>query len=317
MARFLVRRLLLAIPTLIGVTVIVFVLIQITPGDPAELMLGPMATDESVSELRENLGLDKPIMEQYVFWVGRVVRGDLGRSFTFRRDVIDELFDKAWATAILVSAAIAIAGVGGITLGVISGLRPNSWSDRVSRVLSTVGVSMPEFWFGIMLILILAATFKLLPASGMRPPGQTGFDLLQLLKHLTLPAITLALPQLAIIARLTRSNVVSVMQQDYVRTARAKGISEGLLLRRHVSRNMLIPIVTVLGWQLGYLLGATVLVEVVFGWPGLGQLAVTAANSRDYPLLQAITLVIAVVVVFVNIIVDLSYSLIDPRVRTR
>jgi peptide/nickel transport system permease protein len=317
MSRFLVRRLLLAIPTLIGVTLIVFVLIQITPGDPAELMLGPMATDESVADLRDTLGLEKPVLEQYGLWIGRIAKGDFGRSFTFRRDVSDELFDKAGATAVLVLAAMTIAAVGGITLGVISGLRPNSWADRVSRILSSLGVSMPEFFLGIMLILFLAGTWNLFPASGIRPPGQTEFRLLDLLRHLVLPATTLAVPQLAIIARLTRSNVLSVMQQDYVRTGRAKGLPGRLLFRRHVLRNMLIPIVTVLGWQLGYLLGATVLVEVVFGWPGLGQLAVTAANSRDYPLLQAITLVIAFVVVFVNIIVDASYPLIDPRVRAR
>ena len=315
MTEFLVRRLLLAIPTLIGVTLIVFVLIQITPGDPAALMLGPMATEESVEELRDNLGLDEPILEQYFLWVGRMSKGDFGRSFTFRRQVNDEVLDKAGATAILVLAAIVIAGVGGITLGVISGLRPNTWWDRAARVLSSFGISMPEFWFGIMLILLFAATFQILPASGMRPPGQSDLQIGQLLKHLILPATTLAVPQLAIIARLTRSNVLAVMQQDYVRTGRAKGLPESLLFRRHVARNMMIPLVTVLGWQLGYLLGATVLVEVVFGWPGLGQLAVVAANSRDYPLLQAITLVIAVTVVFVNIIVDASYTLIDPRVK--
>ena len=317
MAAFLIRRLLLTIPTLLGVTLIVFIIVQVTPGDPAELMLGPMATEEGLKELRERLGLDQPIIVQYFTWLGHAVRGDFGRSFKYKRPVSDELLSKAGNTAILVSTAILIASTAGIGLGLVSSNRPNSRADRVSRLVSSFGVSMPEFWLGIVLILIFAVQFELLPTSGMRTPGRTSVEVGDLLMHLILPAVTLATPQCAIVARLTRASLVDVMHQDYIRTARAKGLTESLVFRRHMFRNVLIPLITVIGWQAGFLLGATILVETIFAWPGLGQLMVLAVSGRDFPLLQGVTLVVATAVVIINILVDISYALINPRVRVQ
>ena len=317
MASFLVKRSLIAIPTIIGITLVVFAIAELTPGDPAKLMLGPIANEESIEKLHNEWGLDKPITTQYIRWIGRAIKGDLGESFQFRRPVADELFSKAGATVLLVVSAATIAAVGGTILGAVSGLKPNSLSDQTSRISSAVGISIPEFWCGIILIWFFAVKLKWLPSSGLRPRGQTELELIPTLKHLILPSITLAIPQMAIISRLARSNFIEVVKQDYIGTAKAKGLNSFTIFRRHILRNALIPIITVIGWQLGYLLGATVLVEVVFAWPGIGQLTVIAANSRDYATLQAITLVIAVAVVLINILVDALYGIIDPRVRVK
>ena len=317
MAAFLAKRLLIAIPTIFGVTLVVFTVIQVTPGDPAAIAAGPVATDEQIEELRQRLGLDKPIIVQYFNWIGNAAQGDLGRSIQFRRPVTEQIVDKAGNTALLVFTAVGIAAVVGIGLGLLSGSRPNTWMDRVARVFGSMGISMPEFALGIVLIIIFSVELDILPTSGMRPPGSTTTEFGELAKHLVLPAVTLAVPQIAITSRLTRSSFLQVISQDYIRTARAKGLSESLVLSRHALRNILIPLVTIVGWQLGYLLSASILVETVFGWPGLGALMVLAVDGRDFPLLQGTTLVLALAVVLANIIVDMSYGLIDPRVKAQ
>ena len=317
MAAFLAKRLLIAIPTIFGVTLVVFTVIQVTPGDPAAIAAGPVASDEQIEELRERLGLDKPIIVQYFNWIGNAAQGDLGRSIQFRRPVTEQIVDKAGNTALLVFTAVGIAAVVGIGLGLLSGSRPNTWMDRVARVFGSMGISMPEFALGIVLIIIFSVELDILPTSGMRPPGSTTTEFGELAKHLVLPAVTLAVPQIAITMRLTRSSFLQVISQDYIRTARAKGLSESLVLSRHALRNILIPLVTIVGWQLGYLLSASILVETVFGWPGLGALMVLAVDGRDFPLLQGTTLVLALAVVLANIIVDMSYGLIDPRVKAQ
>ena len=317
MAAFLAKRLLIAIPTIFGVTLVVFTVIQVTPGDPAALMAGPVATEAQVEELRERLGLDKPIIVQYFNWISNAAQGDLGRSIQFRRPVTEQIVDKAGNTALLVFTAVGIAAVVGIGLGLLSGSRPNTWMDRVARVFGSMGISMPEFALGIVLIIIFSVELDILPTSGMRPPGSTTTEVGQLAKHLVLPAVTLAVPQIAITMRLTRSSFMQVISQDYIRTARAKGLSESLVLSRHALRNILIPLVTIVGWQVGYLLSASILVETVFGWPGLGALMVLAVDGRDFPLLQGVTLVLALAVVLANILVDMSYGLIDPRVKAQ
>ena len=317
MAAFLAKRLLIAIPTIFGVTLVVFTVIQVTPGDPAAIAAGPVATDEQIEELRQRLGLDKPIIVQYFNWIGNAAQGDLGRSIQFRRPVTEQIVDKAGNTALLVFTAVGIAAVVGIGLGLLSGSRPNTWMDRVARVFGSMGISMPEFALGIVLIIIFSVELDILPTSGMRPPGSTTTEFGELAKHLVLPAVTLAVPQIAITSRLTRSSFLQVISQDYIRTARAKGLSESLVLSRHALRNILIPLVTIVGWQLGYLLSASILVETVFGWPGLGALMVLAVDGRDFPLLQGTTLVLALAVVLANILVDMSYGLIDPRVKAQ
>ncbi len=317
MAAFLAKRLLIAIPTIFGVTLVVFTVIQVTPGDPAAIAAGPVASDEQIEELRQRLGLDKPIIVQYFNWIGNAAQGDLGRSIQFRRPVTEQIVDKAGNTALLVFTAVGIAAVVGIGLGLLSGSRPNTWMDRVARVFGSMGISMPEFALGIVLIIIFSVELDILPTSGMRPPGSTTTEFGELAKHLVLPAVTLAVPQIAITSRLTRSSFLQVISQDYIRTARAKGLSESLVLSRHALRNILIPLVTIVGWQVGYLLSASILVETVFGWPGLGALMVLAVDGRDFPLLQGTTLVLALAVVLANIIVDMSYGLIDPRVKAQ
>ena len=317
MAAFLAKRLLIAIPTIFGVTLVVFTVIQVTPGDPAAIAAGPVASDEQIEELRQRLGLDKPIIVQYFNWIGNAAQGDLGRSIQFRRPVTEQIVDKAGNTALLVFTAVGIAAVVGIGLGLLSGSRPNTWMDRVARVFGSMGISMPEFALGIVLIIIFSVELDILPTSGMRPPGSTTTEFGELAKHLVLPAVTLAVPQIAITMRLTRSSFLQVISQDYIRTARAKGLSESLVLSRHALRNILIPLVTIVGWQVGYLLSASILVETVFGWPGLGALMVLAVDGRDFPLLQGTTLVLALAVVLANILVDMSYGLIDPRVKAQ
>ena len=317
MAAFLAKRLLIAIPTIFGVTLVVFTVIQVTPGDPAAIAAGPVASDEQIEELRQRLGLDKPIIVQYFNWIGNAAQGDLGRSIQFRRPVTEQIVDKAGNTALLVFTAVGIAAVVGIGLGLLSGSRPNTWMDRVARVFGSMGISMPEFALGIVLIIIFSVELDILPTSGMRPPGSTTTEFGELAKHLVLPAVTLAVPQIAITSRLTRSSFLQVISQDYIRTARAKGLSESLVLSRHALRNILIPLVTIVGWQVGYLLSASILVETVFGWPGLGALMVLAVDGRDFPLLQGTTLVLALAVVLANILVDMSYGLIDPRVKAQ
>ena len=317
MAAFLAKRLLIAIPTIFGVTLVVFTVIQVTPGDPAAIAAGPVASDEQIEELRQRLGLDKPIIVQYFNWIGNAAQGDLGRSIQFRRPVTEQIVDKAGNTALLVFTAVGIAAVVGIGLGLLSGSRPNTWLDRGARVFGSMGISMPEFALGIVLIIIFSVELDILPTSGMRPPGSTTTEFGELAKHLVLPAVTLAVPQIAITMRLTRSSFLQVISQDYIRTARAKGLSESLVLSRHALRNILIPLVTIVGWQVGYLLSASILVETVFGWPGLGALMVLAVDGRDFPLLQGTTLVLALAVVLANIIVDMSYGLIDPRVKAQ
>ena len=317
MAAFLAKRLLIAIPTIFGVTLVVFTVIQVTPGDPAAIAAGPVASDEQIEELRQRLGLDKPIIVQYFNWIGNAAQGDLGRSIQFRRPVTEQIVDKAGNTALLVFTAVGIAAVVGIGLGLLSGSRPNTWMDRGARVFGSMGISMPEFALGIVLIIIFSVELDILPTSGMRPPGSTTTEFGELAKHLVLPAVTLAVPQIAITSRLTRSSFLQVISQDYIRTARAKGLSESLVLSRHALRNILIPLVTIVGWQVGYLLSASILVETVFGWPGLGALMVLAVDGRDFPLLQGTTLVLALAVVLANILVDMSYGLIDPRVKAQ
>jgi peptide/nickel transport system permease protein len=303
MLTFIVRRLLLAVPVLLGVVFVVMLTIDLLPGDAVTLMLGEHATKDAVARLREHLGLDKPFLVRYLDYVGQLVRGDLGRSIQQNRPVAAELADAWPATLELTVAALILAAMVGIAGGVASAVWPNSLFDTVARLGSLFGLSMPIFWTGLVLIVVFSLWLNWLPVGGAGS-----------LTHLVLPAVTLALPSVAMIARLTRSAVLEVLYQDYVRTARAKGVGEVWVLGRHALRNALIPIVTLVGLQSGQLMGGAVLTETVFAWPGLGRLMVKAIFARDYILLQGAVLVFALAFVIINLVVDLSYGLLDPRV---
>lgn len=303
MLRFILRRFLLAVPVILGVIFVVMLTIELIPGDPVTLMLGEYATKESVAQVRQALGLDKPLFVRYVQYLGNLARGDLGRSIREGRLVSREIADVWPATVMLTAAALLIAVLFGVLAGVVSAVWPNSFFDGVVRLLSLLGLSMPVFWTGLTLIVLFCLWLQWLPVGG------TGS-----LRHLILPAITLALPSLAMVARMTRSSVLEVLREDYIRTARAKGVHETLVVLKHGLRNACIPIVTLLGLQVGQLLGGAVLTETVFAWPGMGRLIVRAIFARDYILLQGAILLFALAFVVINLIVDLSYAAFDPRV---
>ena len=314
MGRYLLRRLLHLGPVLLGVSVIVFAVLHLTPGDPAEVMLGSLATKEDLARLRADLGLDRPVHIQYLTWIGHALRGDLGRSLWMKRPVLTEVLERFKATLLLTASALLLSTVAGIALGIVSAARANSLLDRLSAVASLFGASMPVFWLGIVLMVIFSLWLGWLPASGMWTPYGGGGPR-DLLAHLALPALTLAAASVTIIARLTRSTMLEVLGQDYVRTARAKGAAEWAVVAHHALRNALIPIVTVVGVQTGYLLSGAVLTETVFAWPGLGTLVVQGILARDVPLVQGAVLVIALTFVIVNLAVDVLYAYLDPKIR--
>ncbi|HKC99178.1 MAG TPA: ABC transporter permease [Methylomirabilota bacterium] len=314
MRRYVVRRLLLLVPVLLGVSIIIFMVLHLSPGDPAEIMLGSQATQADLERLRAELGLTQPLYIQYVHWLGLVVRGDLGRSIWMKRPVLGEVLERFKATLVLTGAGLLLSTVVGLAFGIASAVRPNSLLDRASAVASLFGASMPVFWLGIVLMVLFALWLGWLPASGMYAPYGGG-DLRDLLAHLALPAFTLAAASVTIIARLTRSTMLETLGQDYIRTARAKGVVERAVVLRHGLKNALIPIVTVVGVQAGYLLGGAVLTETVFAWPGVGTLMVQGILARDFPLVQGCVLVVALSFVVINLIVDLLYAWLDPRIH--
>ena len=314
MRRYLARRLLLLVPVLVGVSIVIFGVLHLSPGDPAEIMLGSQATQEDLARLRASLGLNEPLPVQYAHWMAHVVRGDLGRSIWMKRPVLPEVLGRLGATLLLTGTALLLSTIGGLALGVSSAAWPRSLLDRFSAVASLFGASMPSFWLGIVLMVVFALWLGWLPASGMfAPHGGGGVG--DLLSHLILPAVTLAAASITIIARLTRSTMLETLGQDYVRTARAKGVAEGGVLLRHGLKNALIPIVTVVGVQAGDLLGGAVLTETVFAWPGVGTLMVQGILARDFPLVQGCVLVVALAFAVINLAVDLLYAWLDPRIR--
>jgi ABC-type dipeptide/oligopeptide/nickel transport system permease component len=303
MINYIIKRLLLSIPTIFGVIFIVMLTIELVPGDPVELMLGEHATKEAVENVRTALGLDKPLLTRYFMYLKNLTKGDMGRSIRENRLVSKEISDVWPATLKLTIAAMVIALSMGVMLGIFSAVKPNSYFDGTNRIISLFGLSMPVFWIGLVMIVIFAYWLRLLPTGG------TGSW-----KHIVLPAVTLSLPSIAMVSRMTRSSLLEVLKEDYVRTARAKGLSEKVVILKHALKNALIPIVTLSGLQLGQLMGGAILTETVFAWPGLGRLMIRAIFARDYILLQGTVLVFALAFVLINLIVDLSYSFLDPRV---
>lgn len=315
------RRLVRAIGLLLAVAVLNFGLIHLAPGDIVQTIVGEMggASEATIKALRESYGLDKPFHEQLLVYLKRVAVGDLGTSVYFNKPVLGLVWDRIPATVLLVTTALVIAIVVGVTLGVVSARRPRSWLAAGINVVALFGFSAPVFWSGLLLLLAFAIYLPIVPTGGMYnvAKGATGFAyLLDVAKHLVLPALTLALIYLALYTRLARSSMLEVMGSDYVRTARAKGLPERTVLFKHALRNALMPVVTIAGLQMSGMLAGTVLVETVFTWPGMGLLAYESILRRDNQLILGILLMSAVLVIFGNILTDIAYRLVDPRVKT-
>jgi peptide/nickel transport system permease protein len=307
MLTFVRRRLLLAVPVVLGVSAAVFSIVLLLPGDPVMAILsGANATPEQVAELRAQLRLEDPLIVQYARFLRRAAVGDFGRSIFSRRPVIEEIADQLPATLELAGTAIVMAAALGLALGVLAAVRHNTWVDRGAMIVALGGVSMPSFWLGLLLILVFSLQLGWLPAT-----GQGG------LSRLILPAATIGLSYAAVIARLVRSSLLEVLGNNYIVTARGKGMSERPVVLKHALGNALIPVATIIGVQLGNLLAGTIVVETVFSRQGMGRLAVTAVLDKDYPLIQGVVLVSALGYVLVNLVVDLSYSVLDPRIRHR
>lgn len=314
MTTALVRRFVMAIPVLIGITLIVFSMMHLAPGDPAEALLGPLRTEETLEQVRRELGLDQPLHVQYLSWAGRALVGDLGDSIRSSQPVLPEVVDKFWNSFILATAAFAIAVVGGVAAGIISALRRGSIFDQMVTIAATIGLSLPPFYLGLLLIILFSAQLGWLPSGGMYDlRGEPSLG--SLLIHMILPALTLAAVPLAVIARMMRSSMLEVTGKDFVRTARSKGLHDRAVTLRHVLRNAAVPVIAVLGLEIGYLLSATALVEVVFSWPGLGSLLVQSVVTRDLPLAQGAVLLIAIIYVLVNIASDVIQATLDPRIE--
>ncbi|MCL5076220.1 MAG: ABC transporter permease [Chloroflexi bacterium] len=304
MTAYILRRLLLIFPTALVVVTLIFVIFRLVPGDPAQLIAGEMASRDVVESIRREMGLDKPIYIQYAYYLWGLLHGDLGISKVFRYGVLDQLLLRFPATIELTVAAMSIALLVGLSAGVVSAVKRGSVYDQVSMLGAIAGVCIPAFWLGLMLMMVLAVQINLLPATGRGTLAQ-----------LVLPAITLSAHQMAVLARLTRSSMLEVLGQDYIRTARSKGLRERVVLLRHALRNALIPTLTIAGLQFGYLLGGSIIVETVFAWPGIGLLMIDSVRMRDYTMVQGVVLLYAMVFLLLNLIIDIAYSYLDPRVR--
>lgn len=306
MIRFLVKRIVLLVPVLLGVSLIVFTIMSLAPGDPVEMILGDGYTEEAYYELQHELGLDQPFVTRYVNYIVNAVQGDFGISYRTRMSVVTEISARLPGTIILAFSSMVFAILVAVPLGTLSAVKQYSFIDNAAMFAALIGVSMPNFWLGIMLILIFAAQLGWLPSSGFK-----GFS------SLILPAITLGANSVAIITRMTRSAMLETIRQDYIRTARSKGVKESVVIIKHALRNALIPVVTAVGLQFGFALGGTVLVEMVFSWPGIGRLLVDCIKIRDTPIVMAIVLILAVLFSVINLIVDIIYAFLDPRIKAQ
>jgi peptide/nickel transport system permease protein len=316
---YLERRLALTVPLLLGITFLNFVLINIAPGDPITAMLDPMEvsaiSDAEIRAKREALGLDKPLPVRYVLWLKELTRGNLGHSIQFKRPVTDLIAERVGNTIRLTALSLLLATIVGVTLGVVSALRPYSLLDYVATGFAFLGVAMPGFFFAMLLIYVFSLRFGILPTSGMAAPGAD--SLLDRGKHLILPVVALAYADVGSLLRYTRGSMLETLHQDYVTTGRAKGLPEHLLILRHAFRNALIPLITVIGLQLPSLVGGAFIIEAIFNWPGMGTLMLGAVSARDYTLLMGGLLVIGVLVLASNLLADVAYAVADPRIRYR
>ena len=312
MKEYLLQRLVQIIPVLFFLSLIVFTMVRLIPGDPAAIRLGMEATPEGIAAVRKEMGLDQPIFVQYAIWLRDVLQGNFGTSWVSKKPVLDLIMLKLPASLMLACTALAIALIIAIPAGIISGVKQHSWIDNVATTFALLGVAMPQFWLGIMLMLIVAVQLRWLPPSGFvdlaQNPGES-------VRRLILPALTLGLTLAAPLARFMRSGMLDVMNADYIRTARAKGLTERMVILGHAVRNALLTVITVLGMQFGALLGGTIVIEQVFSWPGVGLMSFTAINQRDYGIIQGVVLFVALGFVLINLLIDVLYVYIDPRIR--
>jgi peptide/nickel transport system permease protein/oligopeptide transport system permease protein len=304
MLSYILKRLLSTIPVLIGISMLLFFMLRMLPGDPAQVLAGQMASPAEIENIRTQLGLDRPVYEQYLSYMSRLARLDLGRSARTQNPVIEEIWARLPNTALLAVVAISLACLFGIPAGIISAVRPYTWVDYLVTLGALFGISMPVFWLGLMLVVLFSVVLRWLPAGG------TGSW-----QHVVLPSVTLASFVVAFIARMTRSTMLETLAQDYTTTARSKGLRENVVIIKHALKNALIPIVTVVGLQFGLLLGGAVLTETVFAWPGIGRLIVDSILARDYPVIQGTILIFGLLYILVNLAIDLAYAVIDPRIR--
>ncbi|MCI5076276.1 ABC transporter permease [Oricola sp.] len=314
MLSYALRRSLIVLITLVAASAIVFAVLEIVPGDPARLMLGMNATEDAVQALRQQMGLDQSVAVRYVAWIGGMLTGDFGRSYTYAVPVIDLVRERLVVSLPLAAMALVLSTAIAIPVGVFSAARRGTAADTGVMAATQLGIAIPNFWFAILLVYLFAITLRLVPAGGF--PGWQG-GVWPALSALILPAIALALPQAAILSRVTRSALLDVLGEDYIRTARAKGLPSGLVLRRHALRNALIPVLTILGLQFSFLLAGTIIIENVFYLPGLGRLVFQAITQRDLIVVESVVVLLVATVVIVNFLVDLAYAWADPRLRRR
>ncbi|MDR1599248.1 MAG: ABC transporter permease [Oscillospiraceae bacterium] len=332
MIKYIAKRVLMAIPVIWGIVTIVFILMRVFSHNPAFLLLGQHATADKVAELTRYLGLDQPIWKQYLIYLGQLARGDLGTSLFTKQPVLTEIMERMPATIELAVFSVVISSIIGVTLGVVCAVKQNSVLDRVLQVTGLTGISLPRFWLGLMLIIAAAVRLKILPVSGRfnfmnQPETITGFMLIDCvitgdwsalgstLRYLILPSLTIAVASIGSFMRYTRSTMLEVIRQDYIRTARAKGVAESRVVSRHALKNALIPVVTVIGMELGGLFSGSVLTETIFAWPGVGQYIVNGINNTDYAVVQSGCMLVAVIAVAMNLLIDILYGYLDPRIR--
>jgi peptide/nickel transport system permease protein len=315
MGAYILKRLVSAIPVLFGITVIVFLIMAMIPGDPATAILGSYATPENVAKINKDLGLDKPLAVRYFIWLGNMLSGDFGRSFSLNRPVLDEILDRFNATLVLAGVSFVLCSALGILAGVVSAARQYGLADKLITFTVLIGISVPSFFLGMMMILLFAVNLRWLPVSGMYAIYGGG-DLPDLARHLVMPAFALSVVATGVIARLSRSAMLEVLRQDYIRTARAKGVEERRVIMGHALRAAMVSIIPVLGIQAGFVLSGSVYIEIVFQWPGVGRMLVDAILKRDILLVQGGVVFVAAAYVFFNIVVDVAQSLLDPRIKT-
>lgn len=312
MREYIIRRLLLLIPTMIGVTLIVFLMMRFIPGDPVTNMMGEMFSQEDADKLRQELGLDQPLILQYLKWLAFLVRGDWGHSLFTNQAVLTEILYRLPVSLELLLLSTIVSLLIALPAGIIAAVRPNSWQDYTAMMTAMAGVSLPEFFLGVLLFLLFALVLGWLPVAGYIPLTE---NWLANLRHMVLPMVTLGLPRAALLTRLVRASLLEVLKMEYVTTARAKGLGDGVVILKHALKNALIPTITVVGLQVGFLIGGAIVVETVFAIPGIGSFGIDAIIKRDYPQVQAFVLVGAFVFVMANLIVDLLYVVIDPRIQ--
>jgi len=314
MGKYILQRILVAIPVIFGVTIVAFFIMTLAPGDAVDMLISPGLSPEDIELKKKALGLDQPVFIQYVRWLQEMMSGNLGYSFTNRQPVTDRIFDRFGPTFTLAMTATLISYIIAIPIGILSAVRQYSALDYSATIFSFLGVSIPSFFFGLLMIYFFSLKFDLFPTGGMQSIGKD-FSWGDRISHLVLPTIVLSLQNTGVVMRYTRSSMLDVIRQDYVRTARGKGLKSRIVLIRHALRNALIPVITLVGLQIPFLLSGAIITEQIFNWPGMGRLTVEAINQRDYPTIMGLNLLIAVMVVIGNLLADIFYGVVDPRIR--